>query len=67
MTRAELVAMFCTSPHANGRMKQMQLVNGLERYLRVHGPYLPVAEAARRCEVDPRTIARWRKALREAS
>jgi hypothetical protein len=67
VTRAELEAALCTSPYAKGRLKQAALVNGIEEYLRINGPYLPGAEAARRCGVTRRTITRWRKALREAS
>lgn len=36
----------------------------LDDYLRIHGDYLTAAEAARRLNVTPRTIQRYRAELR---
>ena len=67
MTREELEAVVVTSPHAKGRLKQQQRLNGLEDYLHVGGDRMSINQAARRLGRSPRTICRWRKALRQVT
>lgn len=66
MTREELEATFCTSPTYPGRVSQLELVNGIEDYLYINGDRMSARQAAQRLGVNPRTITRWRAALRQA-
>ena len=66
MTREQLEAAFITSPHAKGRLKQRQRINGLEDYLFIGGDQMSARQVALRLGVATRTVTRWRKALREA-
>lgn len=66
MTRERLAAAVLTAATVKGRAPQHGRLRGIEDYLRIHGPYLPNREAARRLGVTTRTITRWRAALRSA-
>ena len=67
MTRDQLEALLCTSPHGNGRSSQYRRVNGIEDYLFIDGDRLSGREAALRLGVSRRTIERWRAALRQVT
>lgn len=67
MTREQLEAAFITSPHAKGRLKQLQRVYGIEDYLFIGGPKMSARQAAERLGRSRRTIERYKAALREAS
>jgi predicted DNA-binding transcriptional regulator YafY len=67
MTREQIEAAVLTSPHPHGRRSQLRRVYGIEDYLNVNGPYLSARQAAHRLGRSPRTITRYRAALRQAA
>ena len=67
MTREQLEAALITADTLKGRNSQMRRVYGIEDYLFIGGDRMRARQAALRLGVAPRTIARWRKALREVS
>lgn len=67
MTREQLERAVLTSPHTHGRMAQHKRLYGIEDYLHIGGPSLSARQAAQRLGVTPRTVVRWRAALRNVT
>lgn len=64
MTREQLEALAPPRATAHGRAHRRNMLNRVENYLFIGGPYLTAATAAYRLGVNVRTIERYRALLR---